>query len=512
MKLHTLLREAGLAVPLGSGNPDVKGVVCDSRQVRAGQVFVAIRGNREDGRVYVRDALARGAAAIVVGREGTNGKSSGNGEAAARNGGTDKSVGRREGERIEVADPRRALARLAAAFHGHPSRALRVAGVTGTNGKTSVAYLVRDMLRAAGWNPGMIGTVEYGIGERAIPASRTTPDASALNGMLAEMRSVGCRSAVLEVSSHALAQHRTDGVEFDVAAFTNLTRDHLDFHRDMDGYYKAKSRLFESLGAGSKQATAVINRDDPWGKRLLDERPWKAQTISCGLEAGADVRASDVRLTLAGAAFRVESPWGLLEIETPLLGAFNVSNALVALACGGALGVAPETLADALRRPTPIPGRMERIALPNGATAFVDYAHTDDALECVLRTLRDLTGKRIVAVFGCGGERDHGKRPAMGRVAGRWADHTILTSDNPRGEEPLAILSDIRAGFEPGASVETVEDRREAIERALRMTKAGDTVLVAGKGHETFQQCSNRTVSFDDRQVVRKAGDALVHP
>ncbi len=507
MKLHALIQDAGIAPSPNAGNPEIKGVVCDSRKVKPGFLFVAIAGNREDGRSYIRDALARGAVAVVAGREGANGtavlppasRARGNGSGSAG----DKPDGKRDFERIEVDDARQALAHLSASYHGHPSRALRLAGVTGTNGKTSVAYLIRDMLRAAGLAPGMIGTIEYCIGERSIPAARTTPDGPTLHAMLAEMASVGCRSAVMEVSSHALAQHRTDAVEFDVAAFTNLSRDHLDYHRTMDSYFEAKRRLFESLGTGGKRATAVVNLDDPRGKRLLAEGGWKGDTLSCGVDAQADVRAENVVLTLSGATFRARTPWGDLAIETPLMGAFNVSNALIALACGHALGAEPEVMAETLRHPTLIPGRMERMAAKNGAMVFVDYAHTDDALECALRTLRELTDGRVIAVFGCGGERDRSKRPAMGRVAGRWADHTVLTSDNPRGEEPMAIIEAIRAGFDAGASLEIVEDRREAIEQALRMAKAGDAVLIAGKGHETFQQFANRTAPFDDRQIVR---------
>lgn len=506
MKLQTLIQDAGIAAPHNPGNPDIKGVVCDSRKIKPGCLFVAIAGSREDGRSYIQDALARGAVAVVAGREDMNGHAVMSPDSRARGGnsgsGGARPIGKRDFERIEVDDARQTLAKLSAAYHGHPSRALRLAGVTGTNGKTSTAYLIRDMLRAAGLIPGMIGTVEYCIGERSIPAARTTPDAPALHAMLAEMATVGCRSAVMEVSSHALAQHRTDAVEFDVAAFTNLSRDHLDYHQTMDRYFEAKRRLFESLGSGGKRATAVVNRDDPWGKRLLAEGGWKADTLSCGVDAQADVRAETIALTLSGATFRARTPWGAMDIETPLMGAFNVSNALIALTCGHIMGVEPEIMAETLCHPTLIPGRMERMSVKNGAMVFVDYAHTDDALECALRTLRELTAHRVIAVFGCGGERDPSKRAAMGRVADRWADHTVLTSDNPRGEEPMAIIEAIRAGFD-SASFEIVEDRREAIEKALRMAREGDAVLIAGKGHETFQQFANRTAAFDDRQIVR---------
>jgi len=499
MKLRSLLHELDPALAPGDGNPDIKGVACDSRRVKPDFLFVAVPGHRQDGRDYIRDALERGAVAIVTERA-----PSADGSAAQRTGcAWEKSGARRDPPGLVTPDARFALAKLAAAFYGYPSRALRVAGITGTNGKTTTAYLLRDLLQAAGGICGMIGTVEYNLGGRVIPATRTTPDAPALQSLLAEMVQAGCQSAVMEVSSHALSQQRAACIDFDVAAFTNLTRDHLDYHGDMESYYAAKHRLFEALGRGAKRATAAVNRDDEWGRRLLGESGWGCDRLSYGMDGAADVRAEDVRLALDGARFRAVTPWGAIDIATPLLGRFNVANVLAALTCGGVLGIDLASMAEKLRSPLPAPGRMERVPMRGGVGVFVDYAHTDDALDCALRTLRPLCKGRLIAVFGCGGNRDRSKRPAMGRIADRRADYTILTSDNPRGEDPADIIGEIRAGFAGEGRYEVEEDRRLAIERALRLARKGDVVLVAGKGHETFQEFAHRTAPFDDRQVVR---------
>jgi UDP-N-acetylmuramoyl-L-alanyl-D-glutamate--2,6-diaminopimelate ligase len=352
-----------------------------------------------------------------------------------------------------------------------------------------------------------VSTVEYEIGPRSIPAGQTTPDAPALQSMLAKMVEAGCRSAVMEVSSHALVQKRTAGIDYDVAVFTNLTHDHLDYHRTMEEYFEAKALLFRGLGMADKDATAVINVDDPWGQRLLALSDVTATMLSYGVDADADVTATDVALTPEGSRFRVRTPWGEAALALRLLGRFNVSNALAALAACGSLGVPLDRIVPVLSEIALVRGRLEEVDTGKGFQVFVDYAHTDDALEHVLKTLREITRGRLIVVFGCGGNRDKTKRAAMGRAASRFADHSIITSDNPRNEEPAAIISDIRQGFNGSAECGVIEDRRQAIAWALHLAREGDVVLVAGKGHEAFQEFANKTVPFDDRQVVREMVD-----
>jgi UDP-N-acetylmuramoyl-L-alanyl-D-glutamate--2,6-diaminopimelate ligase len=482
MKLEKLLK----AVPECQGksvrDQNVTGVHCDSRQVRAGGLFVAIRGTASDGLSFVDDAVGRGAVFVVA-------------ERAVR-------VPKTVGSGI-VPDARAALARLATAFHGQPSRDLTLVGITGTNGKTTTAYMMRSILRAAGRLPGLISTVEYEMGARTIPAARTTPEAPLIQSLLAQMLTSGCRSAVMEVSSHALDQKRTLGIDFDVGVFTNLTRDHLDYHGDMARYFKAKSLLFQALSAGTKPGTAVINRDDPWGERLLSAPYLPARVVTYGEHPGADVRAESVVLSGSGTAFTIAMPSGRFDVRMRLLGRFNVSNALAAVATSFALGLDIAEACGVIAHQSDVPGRLQAVETGRGFHVFVDYAHTDDALKNVLETLREITPRKLVVVFGCGGNRDRTKRPAMGRIATELADFAILTSDNPRQEEPAAIIEEIAQGVAAGGHYRVVEDRRDAIVEAVAMAEPGDTVLIAGKGHETFQEFANKTVPFDDRSVVR---------
>jgi UDP-N-acetylmuramoyl-L-alanyl-D-glutamate--2,6-diaminopimelate ligase len=405
---------------------------------------------------------------------------------------------------VRVADARVAVAELACAFYQRPSSRLQMFGVTGTNGKTTTTYMIRDILRADGREPGLIGTVEYQIGARVIPASRTTPDAPTLQSLLAQMVGAGCRSAVMEISSHALHQHRTHGTAYDVGVFTNLTREHLDYHETLEKYFDAKALLFQSLGRMEKHAVAVVNIDDPWGQKLAQMKDLQADILTYGVSADAMVRAQEIDVTPQGTRFRARTPWDGLRIETRLLGRFNVSNALAAIAACGATGTRLDLMEATLSAMSPVPGRLEEIRTTRGFSAFVDYAHTDDALEHVLTTLRELTARRLIVVFGCGGNRDRSKRPAMGQVAARLADYSILTSDNPRREDPAAILQQIREGFGTSTQFETIENRGDAIRRAMEMAGEGDVVLVAGKGHESFQEFANTTLPFDDREVVRR--------
>lgn len=478
MKLSELI--VRLESPRVEGAPDgeVTGIVHDSRRVRPGYAFVAIPGEHRDGLEFVGDALARGASVIVS-------------EQAAQRGAC----------WVRVRDARLAIARMACVFYGNPSLKLRMLGVTGTNGKTTVTFIARDVLAAAGMAPGLIGTVRYEIGERVIPATRTTPEAPDLQSMLAQMVDAGCASAAMEVSSHSLVQKRCEGIEHDVAVFTNLTHDHLDYHRTMEDYFEAKRLLFLGLGR-TKDAAAVINIDDPWGRKLMAEKAIRVPKITYGSSAEAIVRAVDVDMTPTGSSCRIVSPWGETRVVSPFPGRFNVSNVLAVVAACGQMGIEPGLAADTISRLSCVPGRMEEVPARAAFQVFVDYAHTDDALKHVLTTLREIARGRVILVFGCGGDRDRTKRPAMGAVAGRLADHTILTSDNPRSEDPAQIIAEIRAGFGDTGDLEICLDRSEAIGRAVRIAEEGDIVLIAGKGHETFQEFANTTVPFDDRRVA----------
>jgi UDP-N-acetylmuramoyl-L-alanyl-D-glutamate--2,6-diaminopimelate ligase len=484
MKLNVLLERVHPVSVSGSPEADVKGVTHDSRQVKTGFIFCALHGQREDGNRYIQDAIDKGAGVVV----------------------SDRPIALSRGQviSVEVRDPREAVAVLAGAFYGDPSQKLQIVGITGTNGKTTTAFMIRDILRAAGRKPGLIGTVEYEIGDRIIPASRTTPEATDLQKMLAEMVHVGCQSVAMEVSSHALVQKRTWGIEYDLAVFTNLTHDHLDFHQTLEQYFEAKSLLFERLARQKKKAFAVINLDDPWGEKLAQLPGLAAQTITCGMRPEAMVRAGRVQVSAKGSEVDVQSPWGPVTLNLKLLGRYNVHNALAALAACGALKIEPALSASVLAQMNAVAGRLEEIKAGQGFQVFVDYAHTEDALKNVLTTLREITSNRLIVVFGCGGNRDAKKRPLMGGVVARMADYAILTSDNPRKENPSDIIAQIRSGMQGTAEYEVVEDRYEAIGRALSLAYKGDVVLIAGKGHENYQEFANTVIPFDDRQVVRE--------
>jgi UDP-N-acetylmuramyl-tripeptide synthetase len=396
---------------------------------------------------------------------------------------------------------RAALGPVAATFFDHPSAAMRVLGVTGTNGKTTTTYLIDAALRAAGHKVGLLGTVQYRIGDRLADATRTTPEASDLQALFREMVDAGCTHAVLEVSSHSLELQRVAGGAFRVAVFTNLTRDHLDFHGDMDSYFQAKRKLFAELVR--PDGRSVINADDDRAAELRAAS--LAPVWTYGIDNPADFRAEDVRLALDGTRFRVQSPVGRHEVRSALVGRFNVQNVLAAFAAAVAAGVAPEVALRGLATVTGVPGRLERVAGAADFAVIVDYAHTDDALKNLLETVRELGPSRVITVFGCGGDRDRTKRPLMGAVASRLSDVVIVTSDNPRSEPPEAILEEIQRGMNGGRKAErhAIVDRREAIARALEMARPGDAVVIAGKGHETYQVLRDRTVPFDDRQVAR---------
>jgi UDP-N-acetylmuramoyl-L-alanyl-D-glutamate--2,6-diaminopimelate ligase len=464
------------------------GVQCDSRRVRPGDVFVAISGSRDDGGKYAAAALAKGAVAVVS-------------EVPLHE--CAKSV-------VLVKDARRVLALLASALNGWPSRAMDVFAITGTNGKTTTAWLLRELLRAGGRKPGLLTTVQVEYGGRSIPATRTTPDACELQSLLAAMRAAGCDSAVMEASSHALDQQRIACTRFAGAAFTNLTQDHLDYHKTMERYFEAKQKMFAQLAAEKPGASAVCFIDAAYGDRMAEyvgTLPLKR--VTCGFSPSADVRAEEVELTPDGSRFALVASGRRVPLRVHLAGRYNVANMLCAASLALEAGVPLDAVSAALQEAKPRWGRLERVQVPLPATVFVDYAHTDDALTNVLKTLREMTRGRLIVVFGCGGDRDRTKRPLMGRACGTLADRLVVTSDNPRSEDPLAIINEILPGIPEGTALTIEPDRRAAIRCALAQAQAGDVVLVAGKGHEPFQEMAGRTVPFDDRHVVAEEAGKL---
>ncbi len=470
---------------VGAVPPSVSGLTADSRKVEPGDCFVAVPGFKQDARRFVPEAVARGARLVVT-----------EGEPVA-----DLPVAQ-----VLVPSARRALARLANAYHGHPSAGLTLVGITGTNGKTTTSYLVDALLRARGLDTGIIGTIQYVLGSEIRPASQTTPESLEIQGMLAEMRARGIGGVAMEVSSHALALSRVDGLDFDVALFTNLTQDHLDFHGTFDEYRRAKRRLFELLAASPKAGrTAVVNADDPAGAAMV--AGLDVPVLPFGLSAGARVRAVEHTSALDGIRMSVDTPRGRLTLRSALIGEHNVMNLLGAVATGLALGLALDVIARALGGVSAVPGRFEQVRAGQPFLVVVDYAHTPDALERVLATARKITPGRLAVVFGCGGDRDRGKRPIMGEIAARLADRVWITSDNPRSEHPEAIVDEVAGGaarVAGGADRSAREpDRRRAIEAALGWAAAGDTVLIAGKGHETYQIVGADVLDFDDRAVAR---------
>ena len=463
------------------------GVTHDSRIVRPGMVFVALRGRQSDGAVFAAQAVQAGAAAVVAETPSP--------VAVAV-------------PWIVVPDARVALARLAALFFDRPSHAMTVVGVTGTNGKTTTSYLVRAIFEAAGIRCGLVGTVAYQIGDRVVEATRTTPEAPEVQALLREMVDAGCGACAMEVSSHALALHRVHDIRFAAAVFTNLTRDHLDFHADMEDYFAAKRRLFQMLPAG---APAIVNVDDPRGQALLDATP---RVVSYGIAREADVTPGSLAYTLAGLHFDVRTPWGPVRIESELVGRPNVYNILAAVAATMAVGVPREAAEAGIRSLSAVPGRFQRVSgSEDDIAVVVDYAHTDDALRNLLETARLMAGRRLITVFGAGGDRDRTKRPLMGMVAARLSDLVVITSDNPRSEDPVRIVEEVERGAHAerrarNSEVITELDRETAITEAILRAQPGDMVLIAGKGHEVYQEIRGRRLPFDDAAVARKALEA----
>jgi UDP-N-acetylmuramoyl-L-alanyl-D-glutamate--2,6-diaminopimelate ligase len=467
--LADLLPSLPAAELRGDPATEVSSLRYRSDEVEPGALFFCVPGGRLDGHDFAPDAVGRGARALVLDRWLPL-----------------------DVAQVRVPSVRAAMGPLSAAFHGRPATRVRTVGVTGTNGKTTTTYLLESVFRAAGWVPGVIGTTGVRIDGRVVPFPRTTPEAPDLQALLARMVDEGVEAVAMEVSSHGLHQHRVDGIRYEVAVFTNLTQDHLDYHASMEEYFEAKARLFTP----AMSARAVVNHDSAEGRRLLGSG---LPTVTFGIDAGADVRATDVRTTREGLAFRV----GDLEVRSSLHGLFNVENCLATLAAARELGIDDDAIVRGIANVTGVPGRVEAVEAGQDFLVLVDYAHTPDSLENVLRAARPLTTGRLLVVFGCGGDRDRAKRPLMGRLATSVADLTIVTSDNPRSEDPLAILADIEPGAREGGGVYVVEpDRRAAIRAAVREARAGDVVVIAGKGHETYQELANRTIAFDDRAVA----------
>jgi len=459
---------------------EVTGIVLDSRRVTPGKVFVACRGQNTDGHDYISEAIDRGAVAVICER---------NGFASNR------------AAKVVVEDTRAALPVLACEFHGHPSRKLKIIGITGTNGKTTTSFLLKNILEAHGIRTGLITTVHRDVAGHILPANRTTPEAPDLQHLLAQIVREGCEACVMEVSSHALDQGRVNGTEFDVGVFTNLTHDHLDYHRTMEGYFEAKAKFFTLLERSSKPARAIINGDDEYGRRLLGETK-TPNPISYGLLGDTTLHGTQLELDPVGMHFTVDDEGERFALGSQLLGRHNVYNSLAALGVTKALGLDIEKTVEAMAKTPPVPGRLERVDMGQSFNVIVDYAHTADALENILTTLGEITGNRILLTFGCGGNRDAGKRTRMGEVAARLAHYTVVTSDNPRKEPSAAIAAQIEAGYRSVRSdgSRTILDRHAAIQDVIRHAQAGDTVVIAGKGHETYQELKDSVVPFDDRR------------
>ena len=486
---RTLLETAGVPLagpyPATGGDVHVTGVGSDSRLVGAGELFVVIPGTRDDGARYIGDAVARGAGALVVPSSA---------RPAAEASGLPFAT---------TEDPRGALAALAAGFHGHPSKSMQVIAATGTNGKTTTAHIVRAVMEQAGRGPcALLGTISYEWPGHSEPAKNTTPGAAELQAALARARDAGCRAVSMEASSHALHQRRAEGIRFAAGIFTNLTGDHLDYHRTMDAYADAKALLFRGL---DEDAVAAVSAEDPWTPTMV--RGCRARVVRYGLDAPSlpEVTARDVRMTSDGLDFKLVTPWGEAPVRSTLLGRYNLMNLLAAAAATAGLGIEPSAVAAGLSSVRGVRGRLEAVEAGQPYTIVVDYAHSDDAVSNVLRNLRTVVRGRILTVLGCGGDRDRTKRPRMARAAAELSDLAWFTSDNPRSEDPVRIVDDMLAGVHGARNVRVETDRAAAIALAVRDARVGDCVAILGKGHEDSQIFQDRTIHFDDREAAAEA-------
>ncbi len=485
------LSELALLIPdakIIGDDVQISGIEHDSRKVTANNLFVCMEGAHVDGHNFIGQAAERGAVAILTARQNFT---------------PPENI-----SALIVPDILKALAVIVPYFYDYPSRAMRVIGVTGTNGKTTTTYLLREIFKSAGLNVGLIGTIQILIGDESYPNPNTTPNVIDLQHVFADMRAKNIQVVVMEVSSHALAENRVAGVEFDTAIFTNLTQDHLDFHGTMENYLQAKARLFDMVSRNGRKPnkSAVVNVDDAASAEIL--RHCHCDKITYGVENSADLRAADVSVRADGMKFKVRAGFGVMDLTLHLTGLFNVYNVLAA--CGAALAekISPEVVKRALESFRSVPGRFERIFANVPFEVIVDYAHTPDGVKNVLQTARQIVTNKIITVFGCGGDRDNRKRPIMGQLAAELSDVVIVTSDNPRTENPEKILDDIEVGI--GDKVhERIADRRAAIFRAIELAQSGDVVLILGKGHENYQILNTGTIHFDDREVAREAIGAL---
>ncbi len=481
-KLSDYFREGEIIASKGSLDRPISGLVMDSRRAVPGTLFFALPGLRTDGTGFIDEAVDRGAVAVVTNKLPTHAPA--------------------KVTYIQVADPRAMLARVSQRYYQFPDREMSVVGVTGTNGKTTVTHLIKQFLNGD-QRVGLIGTIAYDLGVRSVPSYKTTPESLDIYGMLAQMRDAGCRHAVMEVSSHGIDQQRVLGMQFGAAVFTNLTRDHLDYHKTMETYFEVKSRLFTGK-VGTEPKLAVVNVDDPAGETLVGVIPPHVRTVTFGEATTAMVRAEDVVLNFKSTTFKLVWPQGEMLVESPLIGRYNVSNLLAAIATAWALGRDPSVFLARLRSFKGVPGRMERIEEGQTFNVLVDYAHTDDALRNALGMLRSITPGRLITVFGCGGNRDRAKRPMMVKAVQQYADFAFATADNPRSEPLAQIFADMKAGVLSNEKITWIDDRRRAISLALDMCQPGDSLIIAGKGHESYQEFADTVTPFDDRQVVRE--------
>ncbi|WP_138493221.1 UDP-N-acetylmuramoyl-L-alanyl-D-glutamate--2,6-diaminopimelate ligase [Paenibacillus pinistramenti] len=490
MQLKDLAACLAGSVIIGDGSSSCQNIQIDSRKVAPGDLFICLPGHTVDGHDYADQAEAKGAAALVV----------------------EKHLPGSRLPQLLVKDSRLAMAVLANVYYQFPSQKLKVIGITGTNGKTTTSYLIESILEYAGKKTGLIGTIQRRVNGAAYPMSGTTPEALDLQSYLHEMVDSGTDYCVMEVSSHALEQGRVKGTEFRTAIFTNLTQDHLDYHHTMEEYRAAKGLFFSRLGNGyaaqeKDRKYAVLNADDE--ASVYFSKLTAAEVLTYGVERSADVRASAIQVTAAGTKFHVETFAGQTDITLQMVGKFNVYNALAAITAALLEGISLETIKASLEAVKGVDGRVEAVNEGQPYAVIVDYAHTPDGLENVLKTVKEFAEGRIITVFGCGGDRDKTKRPLMGRIAAQYSDYMVITSDNPRTEDPEAILKDIEAGLKdqqtPDSRYELMEDRREAIHKAIEMASPGDVVLIAGKGHETYQLINGRVLDFDDRLVAKEA-------
>ena len=484
MQLKTLVAALSPRQINGPIDRVVESIAYDSRRVQRNGLFVALRGEKSDGHQFIEQAVEKGATVIV----------------------TEQEVQSPRATCVVVENTRSALADLAGTFHQHPDRRLKLAAVTGTNGKTTTTFLIKHICEKAGWRCGLLGTVRYEIAERVLPAVRTTPESLDVYDLLGQMVNAGCKAAAMEVSSHALTQDRVRGLEWDVAVFTNLTQDHLDFHGTMENYFEAKARLFAGLTEQKSKTkpTAVINLDDPYGAKLVDRLGKKIPVITYGVGARAEFRASNYHAEFGGTSYQLDAKDKSYLVRVPLIGRFNVANSMAALAAASSLGISLREAILSLGRSPQVPGRLEAVPAKRQFQVFVDYAHTPDALLNVLKTARELSPRKLIVVFGCGGDRDKQKRPLMARVADENADFSIITSDNPRKEDPDAIIAEAAKGFRSD-HYEKITDRAQAIARAIELAQPRDIIIIAGKGHEAYQEFADNTIPFDDIQVARRA-------